>query len=65
METEAKWTNITLNTILGLEKILDYLIENNTYLAKIGNIGIRAKGTILDTVKGKRQVFEIQRKVEE
>lgn len=65
METEVKWTNVTPSTVFGLEKILDYLIQNDTYTAKIGNIEIMARGTILDTAKGKRQIFEIQRKVEE
>lgn len=54
-----------LEEILSLEKILDYLTENFIYSAKIGNIEITAKGTKVDTMKGKRQVFEIERKVEE
>lgn len=53
------------STVFGLEKILDCLIENDICIAKIGNIEIISKGIILDTAKGKRQVFEVQRKVEE
>ena len=50
--------------IYGFEKILDYLVENNSYNAQIGNTTISYKGIIEDTIDGKRQLFEIQRKVE-
>lgn len=60
---DLKGDNYSYNQsfINSLENILDYLIENDTYVAKIGNIEIIAKGTILDTAKDKRQVFEIHR----
>lgn len=60
-----KYMNTTPQLVLGLEKILDYLVENNNYVAQIDNIQIFNKGTIEDTANGKREIFEIQRKVEE
>lgn len=65
MSEEIKWINTTPSMVFGLEQILDYLIQNDTYIAKIGNIEIKTKGIIEDTAYGKRQVFEIQRKMEE
>lgn len=63
MEEEIKHMNTTPQLVLGLEKILDYLVENNNYSAQINNINIFYKGIKEDTVNGKRQVFEIERKV--
>ncbi len=64
-EEEIKYMNTSPQMVFELEKILDYLVENNTYNAKIGNIEITYKGTINDTSQGKRQLFEIQRKMED
>lgn len=61
---ETKHMNTTPQLVLGLEKILDYLVENNSYNAQIGNTTIYYRGVKEDTTKGKRQVFEIERKVE-
>ena len=65
MIEEVKFMNTSPQFIFNLKKILDYLVENNTYNAKIGNIEIIYKATIQDTSQGKRQIFEIQRKVED
>lgn len=57
--------NKTMQTSLGfsldLTKILNHLVENDTYMAQLGNITIKYIGTTEDTTKGKREVFEIER----
>ena len=63
MEEEIKYMNSTPSMVFGLEKILDYLVENAEYEAKIGNIEIGFMGIHENTNKGKRQVFRIERKV--
>lgn len=63
MEEEIKHMNTTPQLVFGLEKILDYLVENNNYNAQINNTNIFYKGIKEDTANGKRQVFEIERKV--
>ena len=65
METDVKFMNTTPQMVFGLEKILDYLVQNNTYNARIGGITIFYKGVVEDTANSKRQIFEIQRKLEE
>ncbi len=50
--------------ISGLEKILNYLVNNKIYYTQICDIIIAYKGTKEDTYNDKRQIFEIQRKVE-
>lgn len=61
---ETKHMNTTPQLVFGLEKILDYLVENNGYSAQIGNTTIYYRGIKEDTANRKRQVFEIERKVE-
>ena len=56
-----KTMQISLGFILDLTKILNHLVENDTYMAQLGNITIKYIGTTEDTVKGKREVFEIER----
>ncbi len=65
METDIKFMNTTPQMVWELEKILDYLVQNNTYNAQIGNITIFYKGVKENTSNDKRQIFEIQRKLEE
>lgn len=48
-----------------LNKILDYFAQNNMHHIQIGNIIISYKGVKEDTLNGKRQIFEIQRNLEE
>lgn len=55
--------NISLGFSMDLEKILNYLVENNMYMAQLNNITIRYLGNKEDTANGNRQVFEIERKM--
>ena len=50
-----------IQTIDSLTKILNHLVENEDYMAQLGDITIKYIGTTEDTVKGKREVFEIER----
>ena len=65
LDIKAKFMNITPDMILGLEKILNYLVDNSIYGAQIGNIAITYKGTKESSADGKRQIFEIQRMIKE
>lgn len=56
-----KQMNISVSFSLDLEKILNHLVENDTYMAQLGNITIKYIGTTEDTARGKREVFEIER----
>lgn len=62
---DTKSMNMSPAFVLGLQKVLDLLIENGNCMAQIGLITIRNCGTIQDTAGGKREVFEIIRKVED
>lgn len=48
--------------ILSLEKILNYLIQNESYVAQFGDTQIRYEGMTEDTLFGKRSAFTIIRK---
>ena len=56
-----KQINISVAFSLNLTKILNDLVENDTYMAQLGNITIKYIGTTEDTTKGKREIFEIER----
>lgn len=56
-----KQMNILVSFSLDLTKILNHLVENETYMAQLGNITIKYIGTTEDTTRGKRQIFEIER----
>lgn len=56
-----KQMNISVSFSLDLEKILNHLVENDTYMAQLGNFTIRYIGAKEDTAKGKREIFEIER----
>lgn len=56
-----KQINISVAFSLDLEKILNHLVENDTYMAQLGNITIKYIGTKGDTSNGKREIFEIER----
>lgn len=56
-----KTMQISLGFSLDLEKILNHLVENETYIAQLGNFTIRYIGAKEDTAKGKREIFEIER----
>ena len=48
-----------------LNKILDYFMQSNIHHVQMGNIIISYEGVKLDTLNGKRQIFKIQRSLEE
>lgn len=56
-----KQMNISVSFSLDLEKILNHLVENDTYMAQLGDITIKYIGAKEDTSNGKREVFEIER----
>lgn len=56
-----KQMNISVAFSLDLTKILNHLVENETYMAQLGDIIIRYIGTKEDTANGKREIFEIER----
>ena len=56
-----KQMNISVSFSLDLEKILNDLVENDTYMAQLGNFTIRYIGAKEDTANGKREIFEIER----
>lgn len=64
MEEDKKTEIASIGFIMDLEKILNYLSENKIYVAKIGKTSISYVGELEDTADGKRQVFEIERKVD-
>ena len=58
-----KEMNISLGFSMDIEKILNYLVENNMYMNQFNNITIRYLGNKEDTANGNRQIFEIERKI--
>ena len=62
-DKETKYMNTTPHFVMGLENILDYIVENEDYIAQIGNIKICYKGIKEDTYGKWREVFEIERKI--
>lgn len=61
---DKKQRQVSVGFIMDLEYILNYLSENDIYMAQIGKTNIRYIGETENTASGKRQVFEIERKVE-
>lgn len=57
--------NINAITVIEFNRILDELVNKEGYLLQIGDIKIFNQGIVEDTLGGKRQVFQIQRKVKE
>lgn len=55
---------VTTGFVLDLENILNSLVENENFMAQIGKTTIRYIGETEDTANGKRQVFEIERKID-
>ena len=60
---EKQSMNINSITIMECNKLLNWLTENGEYLAQIGDLSMQYKGTVEDTIKGKRQIFYLERKV--
>lgn len=54
---------ITPLTIMETEKLMDWLVKNAEYMAQIGNLKMQYKGLVEDTINGKRQIFYIERKI--
>lgn len=63
-QEDRKQVNTSLGFSIDLERTLNYLAEHNMYFAQIGKTKIRYIGEKEDTTNGKRQVFEIERKVD-
>ena len=53
--------NITPITVMELEKLFNYLVENEEYMAKIGNLKIKYMGTTEDIYNKTREMFYIER----
>ena len=60
-----KQMNTSLGFVMGLEQILNYLVEHTEEMAQIGNTNIRYLGEKEDDLNTKKEVFEIQRIVKE
>ena len=56
-----KQMNISVAFSLDLYKILNELVENESYMAHLGDTTIKYIGTKEDTANGKREIFEIER----
>lgn len=52
---------ITPITIMELEKLLNYLAENEYYMAQIEKLKIKYMGVTEDTLNGTREMFYIER----
>ena len=64
MEEDRKMGTCSTGFVLDLNKILNYLIDNDKFIAQIGDVKICYKGVIEDTANGARQVFVIERKID-
>lgn len=62
---ENNYMNCSMGFMIDLDNILNKLIEDNTVQAHIGNIVIAPIGIKVDTISGKRQVFEVVRYIKE
>lgn len=65
MNEENNYMNISAITVMETQKLLDYLVENGEILAQIGDLTMKYKGIHEDTISGKRQIFYIERKINE
>lgn len=68
METEINMEKISINinaiTNIEINQMLNELVKNNDYQLQMGNITIIYQGEVEDTAFGKRQIFQIVRKVD-
>ena len=46
---------------MEIEKLLNYLAENEDYMAQIGKLKIKYMGVTEDTLNGTREMFYIER----
>lgn len=56
---------ITPLTIMEAEKLMNWLTVSGEYIAQIGNLKMQYKGTIEDTISGKREFFYIERNIKQ
>lgn len=56
-----KSINISVAFSLDLTKILNELVQNESYMAQLGDITIKYIGAKEDIARGKREIFEIER----
>ena len=56
-----KQMNISVAFNLDLNKILNELVQNENYMAHLGDITIKYIGAKEDAANGKREIFEIER----
>ena len=61
MSEEKIAMNITPITIMELEKLLNYLVEKEDYMAQIGKFKFKYMGVTEDTLNGTREMFYIER----
>lgn len=60
---EIKSMNVTPETIVFIERMLNFLKENELYQAQFNNITIKLDGIVEDTANGKREIYTLVRKV--
>lgn len=60
-DKEEIWMNINPITVMEIEKLLNYLAENEDYMAQIGKLKIKYMGVTEDTLNGTREMFYIER----
>lgn len=65
MSEERLEMRITPLTIMEAEKLMNWLTVNGEYIAQIGNLKMQYKGTIEDTISGKREIFYIERNIKQ
>lgn len=61
-DNEKVCINITPITVMEVEKMLDYLVKNEQYMAQIGNLKIKYIGISDDSYENQREMFYIERK---
>lgn len=62
-EEEKLEMRITPLTVIEVKRLLDWLLQNGEYIAQIGNLNMKYKGVVEDTINGKREMFYIERKI--
>ena len=62
---ENKYANINAITVIELNKVLNWIKNNNGYIAQLGDIKIQYEGIKEDTINGTREYYYVIRKVKE
>lgn len=63
-EDELAYMNVTPLEIQSIKKILDYLVENENYIAQFNTTRVIYKGTYMEK-DGKVQYFVVERRVKD